>query len=196
MDYLDFLDALGKKESTDDYGKENDFGRLGRYQMGESALVDAGYVAKYDKRQDGNFKYPWTGKNGIFSKEEFLDDPLAQERAVREYHRVLNGYISHYDLDKHIGKTINDVEITPGGLLAGAHLVGVGGLIDYIDSKGKDDVPDANGTPISEYIKEFAGPGGPDKEAMASHKRAASEEREGLEGKIFSASAAPIPGMK
>lgn len=186
MDYEDFLDALGRKESTDDYAAVNDGGHLGRYQMCEAALEDAGYV-KYDDQQDGVFEYGWTGKNGIHSKKDFLNNPEAQDDAVRAYHQKLNGYIHHFGLDSSVGKTIKGVEITPGGLLAGAHLVGMNGLIKYIRSNGRSDVPDDNGTRVSEYIKKFAGPGGPheaklyaESERPESHKGFESKEVSGV----------------
>ena len=65
-------------------------------------------------------------------------------------------YIKNLKLDKYIGRIINDVEITASGLLAGAHLKGVGGLKTYLESDGKNDVKDRKGTPISRYISQFA----------------------------------------
>ncbi|RUM59563.1 MAG: LysM domain-containing protein, partial [Persephonella sp.] len=41
--YKDFLRALGYRESGGRYNIENSYGYLGKYQMGESALKDAGY---------------------------------------------------------------------------------------------------------------------------------------------------------
>ena len=66
-------------------------------------------------------------------------------------------YIKNLGLDKYVGREINGQLITASGLLAGAHLVGVGGLKKYLNSNGKNDVKDATGTPVSLYIKRFAG---------------------------------------
>jgi hypothetical protein len=196
MGYEEFLDALGKKESGGDYTNEKLPGRLGKYQMTEAALDDAGY-AKYDGQQDDVFKHGWMGKNGIHSKDDFLNSPSAQEDAVREFHKKLNGYIHHYGLDEAIGKTINGVEITMSGLLAGAHLVGAGGLIEYIKSNGAEDVPDGNDVPISEYIKEFAGFSVSNKAISASYQSSLSEDQKEPDNQTSSAgSAASMPGMK
>lgn len=55
---------------------------------------------------------------------------------------------------KYLGRTINGIEITISGLVAGAHLKGIGGVRKFL--KGKDNA-DAYGTKISEYIKKFGG---------------------------------------
>ena len=47
--YQDYFDALGFKESSSvsggaqNYGSENPFGYIGKYQFGEAALFDLGY---------------------------------------------------------------------------------------------------------------------------------------------------------
>ena len=82
-DYSDFLDALGRRESSDRYDAENRFGYLGRYQMGELALREAGFMDT-----DGK----WTSlanSYGIFSKSDFLQSPDGQNAAIRACHRKL-----------------------------------------------------------------------------------------------------------
>ena len=41
--YQEFLEALGRRESTNNYAAVNRFGYMGRYQMGGSALKEAGF---------------------------------------------------------------------------------------------------------------------------------------------------------
>jgi hypothetical protein len=53
-----------------------------------------------------------------------------------------------------LGKTINGIEITLSGLVAGAHLKGLGGVKQFLQGKDNED---ALGTKISEYIKKFGG---------------------------------------
>ncbi len=55
---------------------------------------------------------------------------------------------------KYLGKTINGIEITISGSVAGAYLKGLGGVRKFL--KGKDNA-DAYGTKISEYIEKFGG---------------------------------------
>jgi len=148
-EYNTFLNDLGARESSNDYKSVNQIGYLGKYQMGKLALIDAGY-----KDKDGN----WTGKNGVKSKEDFLNSPEAQENSFDEYKRSQWRDIKRRKLDQYIGKEVGGIEITASGLLAGAHLRGVaGGVKKYLESDGKDDPTDANGTRVSEYLKKFKG---------------------------------------
>jgi hypothetical protein len=148
-EYNIFLNDLGARESSNDYKSVNQLGYLGKYQMGKLALIDAGY-----KDKDGN----WTGKNGVNSKEDFLNSPEAQENSFDEYKRSQWRDIKHRKLDQFIGKEVGGIEITASGLLAGAHLRGVaGGIKKYLESDGKDDPTDANGTRVSEYLRKFKG---------------------------------------
>jgi len=48
-DYGSFLEGLANRESSGDQHAINNLGYLGLYQMGEAALVDAGYVERRRK---------------------------------------------------------------------------------------------------------------------------------------------------
>ncbi len=153
--YEDFLRALGYRESGGRYGIVNKYGYLGKYQMGEAALKDAGYY-KGDRTRKNDWIGEWTGKDGVWSKEDFLRNPRAQERAIREFHRKMWSYIKALGLDKYVGKTIGGILITESGLLGGAHLLGAGNLKKFLKSNGRIVPTDGHGTPITEYIKKFA----------------------------------------
>ena len=74
-DYQDFKDAIAFRESTDDYGVVNEYGYMGRYQMGKLALIDAGFM-------DSNGNWTELAKNyGVSSKESFLNNKEAQDAA-------------------------------------------------------------------------------------------------------------------
>lgn len=48
--YDDFFEALGQKESSGNYASINKkHGYLGKYQMGEAALIDSGYYKRDGK---------------------------------------------------------------------------------------------------------------------------------------------------
>jgi len=51
MNYFDFSDAIRFRESTDNYTAINQFGFIGGYQMGEMALIDAGYYTNEKRGQ-------------------------------------------------------------------------------------------------------------------------------------------------
>ena len=154
--YRDFLRALGYRESGGRYNIENSYGYLGKYQMGEGALKDAGYY-KGDPTRRNDWIGKWTGKDGVWSKEDFLNNPRAQENAIREFHRKTWRYLKALGLDKYVGKSIRGIYITESGLLGGAHLLGAGNVKKFLKSNGRIVPRDGYGTPITEYITKFSG---------------------------------------
>jgi hypothetical protein len=151
--YEDFLRALGYRESSGRYNIENRYGYLGKYQMGEMALKDAGYYKGDSTPRKNDWIGEWTGKDGVWSKEDFLNNPQAQENAIREYHRKVWKYIKALGLDKYVGRVIGGVLITESGLLGGAHLVGVMNLKRFLNSNGQIIPKDGNNVPITHYIE-------------------------------------------
>ena len=86
--YQDYFDALGFKESSSvsggaqNYGSENPFGYIGKYQFGEAALFDLGYYG-IDNSDSNLFRNDWSGnwsgKNGINSKQDYFNNGAVQE---------------------------------------------------------------------------------------------------------------------
>lgn len=148
-DYQDFLDALAMRESSDNYGKVNRYGYMGRYQMGRGALEDAGF------RYEGGGWTPLANSYGIYSEDDFLQSPAGQDAAVQAFHKKVCDYIRHYELDQYIGSDYCGVTVTRSGLLAACHLVGVGGMIDGL--KSGEHSYDGNHTSAAEYMELFAG---------------------------------------
>jgi Ca2+-binding RTX toxin-like protein len=154
MTYQEFLDALGFQESSNIYNKENSLGYIGKYQFGESALIDIGYYVA-----DGTSKNDWIGNwtlaSGVSSKTVFLNNNNAQEAAIIDYMVKQWSYLN--SVKQYEGQILNGVKITISGMLAGAHLVGNGGEKQYLNSGG-DFVPvDGNKTPITKYMQQFSG---------------------------------------
>jgi hypothetical protein len=73
-------------------------------------------------------------KDGVRSKQNFLDNHQAQENAIREYMKIQWRYILAKDLDRFVGQTRKGLSFTVSGLLAGAHLGGHGKLEAYLKS--------------------------------------------------------------
>lgn len=147
-DYQAFLDALAMRESSDNYEKVNRYGYMGRYQMGRSALEDAGF------RCEGGWT-PLANSYGIYDQDDFLNSPAGQDAAVKAYHTKVCEYIRHYGLEKYIGTAYCGVRVTRSGLLAACHLVGVGAMIDGL--KSGEHTYDGNHTSAAEYMELFAG---------------------------------------
>lgn len=147
--YDEFLNDLGNRESSNNYKAVNQYGYLGRYQIGNIALQDIGF-------KDSSGK--WTSlanSYGVYSNRDFLNSPNAQEIAIRAIHKKTCGYIKNYGLDKYIGTTYNGVIVTQSGLLAACHLVGVGTMKDVLPTGAI--AWDGNHVPAHDYMASFGG---------------------------------------
>ena len=140
-----YFDAVGQRESSGNYKADNKIGFIGKYQMGKLALTEAGYY------KNGGY----TGKDGVYSDNDFLNNPEAQEHAMYIFTQKQWGYIKSY-APKYAGKYINGIHITYSGMLAASHLLGHGGLDNYLSSNGKNKGKDGFGTNIEEYLRKFA----------------------------------------
>lgn len=171
--YQDYFDVLGFKESSSipggvqNYDTENAFGFIGKYQFGEAALFDLGYYG-IDKSDGNLFKNDWvgnwSGKDGINSKQDYLNNGSVQETIIYEWHDVLWGRIKFLGLDKYEGQILNDHPITISGMLAVSHLLGTGsqssdvaGLKGYLQSGAVFSSTDGDGTTANEYMTLFEG---------------------------------------
>ena len=131
--HITFLDAIGFRESTNNYKAVNQFGYLGKYQFGRKTLNAIGF-------ED-------------ISNREFLANPSIQEEAMLVLLKR-NKRTLRREIKKYVGKTINDVYITESGLLAAAHLAGAGNVRRFF-RKGKN-FADGNGTKMTSYMIKFA----------------------------------------
>lgn len=155
--FEEFLRALAVQESSMNPTMVNPYKYVGLFQMGEAALQDAGYYKGDNTPKTNDWTGAFTGKNGINSLADLKANPDAQVAAVVAFENAQWKQIQALGLDNAIGQTINGVLITKSGLLAGAHLVGVGGLQKFINSNGAVVPVDGNGTAISQYISQFGG---------------------------------------
>ena len=134
--YQLYVDAIGWRESGKErYKAYNKYGYKGKYQFGRAALKDIGIKVKW---------------------KEFRNDTVLQEYAMYKYLLLNRNRLSRY-IDKYEGKFIRGIRITECGILAGAHLGGAVGVKRFLYSNGRRDGKDANGTKISDYVKDFGG---------------------------------------
>jgi hypothetical protein len=137
-----FLDAIGKRESNNNWKAWNRFGYMGEYQFGKHALIDVGY--------------------GQITFKEFVNNPsifppetqrLVMVKYLQKNNNIyLNNFIDSV-LEKNI--TIRGTKVTRSGLLAGAHLGGARGVKNLM--LYNKDKSDAFGSRISDYVVEFSG---------------------------------------
>jgi len=149
-DCTSFMRNIRMSEGSGNYQTNTGNGFYGAYQMGEDALTDAGYM-------DGNGN--WTGRNGVNSLEDYLNNSTAQDDAFLRYGEKNLGYLNGWE--QYIGQTIGGVKVTRAGLIAGAHLVGAGGLKYWLTSGGDctnkgtgSDAVDGKGTCAGTYMAE------------------------------------------
>lgn len=172
---IGFIQAVSYKESSSDLSQplstrrnissalqKNDKGYIGLFQFGEAALIDLGYYKHWDNNTDktkaNDWTGAWTGKAGINSLSQFLNSPEKQLQAIHEWIDLLCNRLRNRNFNEFYGKTINGIEITESGAIAGAHLVGDGGLGSFFGIngfKGKYKESDGNGVHISKYIEMF-----------------------------------------
>ena len=131
-----FLHKLGKMESKNNYEVVSSAGFLGRYQFHPRTIRAMGFK---------------------LSQKEFLNNPEIQDKVMlafmRDNRRSLKPLIRKYD-----GKMVNGVRVTESGILAAAHLAGVGGVLSWFyPEKYQYKVVDANGASVAMYMKKFGG---------------------------------------
>lgn len=147
----EFLDKLGKLESSGNYKIANKYNYVGKYQFGKTALEDIGYNNDtINKIINSVYK----NKNRYYFDTTFFT-PKDQEIAVRKLmHKIEFRYMNKY-IKKYKGKDIGGVRITTAGILASAHLKGSGSIKKYLRSNGKENPCDALGTSVKDYLKVF-----------------------------------------
>lgn len=131
--HVDFLQAIGQKESGNNYSIVNSFGYMGKYQFGAATLKGLGYKV---------------------SKEEFLSNPALQEEAMQAL-LDHNAKKLRRQIEKYCGTTVHGVYITESGILAAAHLAGQGNVKKFF-RKGYE-FKDGYGTTMTSYMRKFSG---------------------------------------
>ena len=170
-----FICAVSRKESSSDLSLslneplninaskiKNSLGYIGLFQFGEAALIDLGYYkhwnANSDKTKANDWTGNWVGKNGINSLSDFLKSPSKQIQIIGQWIDFLCERLRNRNFNEYYGKIINGIEITESGAIAGAHLVGDGGLGSFLGVpgfKGNYKESDGNNVHISKYIDLF-----------------------------------------
>ena len=142
-----FLEVLAANESSNNYNAVSG-SHLGKYQMGDDALTDAGF--KTDETWSTLANY-----YGITNKTSFLSSHQGQEVAIRLFHAELWKQLVSFGAESVIGDSYIGVTITKSGLLAAAHLVGALRLMGAIQDNRE--IADANGTKATRYMSELMG---------------------------------------
>ena len=149
-----YMTAIGTSESGMTYNKVNSIGYVGKYQFGAAALVDQGYISKEAYQKYGganggnavlNDPSAWTGKDGLQSKDQFLNAGAVQEKCMQTYTES-----NYKQLVRSGAIQPSDDPGTVSGVMASAHLLGPGGA--YKTRYGESGA-DAYGTTGTSYVQ-------------------------------------------
>lgn len=132
--FIGFKEAVAFRESGGQYSQVNSIGYLGKYQFGRETLRTI----------------------GVDDFERFLRSPKLQEKAFVAL-LSKNKWLLRDEIDKFSGQVIGGVRITESGILAAAHLGGVGSVKRFLNSDGLRKCRDCYGTSIAAYMREFGG---------------------------------------
>ena len=132
--FIGFKEALAFKESQGKYNKINTLGYLGKYQFGIETLKSV----------------------GVSNAAAFLRSPKLQEKAFIAL-LSQNKWLLKNEIKKYSGKMIGGIYVTESGILAAAHLGGVGSVKKFFKSNGKRFLKDGYGTSLRSYMKAFGG---------------------------------------
>ncbi|MES2748336.1 MAG: peptidoglycan-binding protein LysM [Bacteroidota bacterium] len=132
--FIGFKEAIGFKESQGKYNTINSLGYLGKYQFGKETLATI----------------------GIKDSSRFINSPKLQEKAFVAL-LSKNKWELRNEIEKYEGKIVDGVTITESGILAAAHLGGVGSVKKFLRTEGRKKCKDAYGTSVKSYMRQFAG---------------------------------------
>jgi hypothetical protein len=150
-----FTKMACEPESRGKYNVANEFGYVGKYQMGRIAFRDIGYSEGWIDTVRASI---YTVENSKGRKLYYFDTtffpPAEQELAICKYfHKIEKRYLRK-DIEKYVGKTIDGVYITKAGIL-GASMLGCGYVDKFLKRKGKTNSTDAYGTSVKSRLVMF-----------------------------------------
>jgi|GEM_PF-2656893 len=141
----DFLSGLVNSESGGNWQALNDEGYGGRLQFGDARLADAARAGVIPAGMTG---------------ADFSRMPPEVQQAVEQWHfGDIDQQAANMGLNQYFGQTIGGVPINADSIRAMAHLGGIGGAQRFIESGGRYNPADSNGTRLSDYGTRFGGGG-------------------------------------
>ena len=132
--FVGYKEAIAFKESQGKYKKINEIGYMGKYQFGIETLKTI----------------------GIFDSLSFLNSPKMQEKAFIAL-LAKNKWDLKNEIAEYEGDIVGGVRVTESGILAAAHLGGVGSVKRFLKSNGAKKCRDQNGASVKSYMKDFGG---------------------------------------
>ena len=138
--YSSIKSSLSRTESGGNIAAETKPDSKGRIFGGELQFGDD-RLADYNRANGTNYRA---------SDMKSLD--AETQNKIADWHfGDIDNFIKQNGLDKYIGQEINGTVITKSSLLAMAHLGGSTGMKEYLETDGRSDPDDINGTKLSSY---------------------------------------------
>lgn len=139
-----YINSLIGSESGGNFRAENDAvghggqrGHFGRVQFGQARLEDAANAGAIPRGT---------------TPQQFMADPNMQMAAEKWHFGDLERQLSPL-----VGSVVNGQKLDLGSLVAMGHLGGAGGARKYVETGGKYNPADVNGTSLSKYASMHAG---------------------------------------
>jgi hypothetical protein len=117
-------------------------GHFGRVQFGQARLQEAAAAGAIPQGT---------------TPQQFMASPDLQRAAERWHFADIDNRIKASGIDQKFGQTINGVPITRDGLVAVAHLGGIRGMQRFVETGGRYNPRDANGTSLMDYFARMGG---------------------------------------
>jgi len=117
-------------------------GHFGRVQFGQARLQEAAAAGAIPQGT---------------TPQQFMASPELQRAAERWHFADIDNRIKGSGIDQRFGQTINGVPITRDGLVAVAHLGGIKGMQRFVETGGRYNPRDANGTSLMDYFARMGG---------------------------------------
>lgn len=127
-------------------------GHFGRVQFGQARLQEAMAAGAIPQGT---------------TPQQFMASPEMQRAAERWHFSDIDNSIRQMGIDTSGRQTINGVPITRDGLVAVAHLGGTRGMQRFIETGGRYNPRDVNGTSLMDYFTRMGGQGQPTQTADA-----------------------------
>jgi hypothetical protein len=136
----------------------------GKTTAENSAVGSGGKVGHFGLLQFGQDRLADAKKAGVLpadmTPQQYRDSTAEVQNKVADWHFAdIDNQATKLGLDTSFGKTVNGVVIDRDAVRGMAHLGGIAGVKRFIETNGKYDPADANGTKISDYGKKFGGGG-------------------------------------
>jgi hypothetical protein len=152
----------------------------GRFDAQNDAVGAGGARGHFGRVQFGQARLQEAAAAGAIpagtTPQQFMASPELQRAAERWHFADIDNSIRQMGIDTSGRQTINGVPITRDGLVAVAHLGGTRGMQRFVETGGRYNPRDVNGTSLMDYFSRMGGRGQPTQVAQPGGVQVAETE--------------------